>query len=469
VKVASISQLPLVAQPPSFCEYAAGECDQLFDSISRSEALFLYPNEPAIISATIEEAVQRLRMASASKRWLSWKDLATPGQIIFCVICKALRFTNFAVADVTTLNFNLLFEIGYAIGLGIPVVPLRDTSYIKDEKIFSELGLIDTLGYIDFENSTQLVDAILSRPRAGLVLPHTPAVNKERPLFIVKSPVQTEGMVRLMSGLKKSGLRFRSFDPRESARLSLHDAFKQAYSSMGVVVHLMAPCRRDALTHNSRCAFIAGMAMAANRQVLMLQETHVAQPIDYRDVIKSYTSPRAIPDLLIPFVRSVVEKLQEHRFVPTSLPLTPLEKIDLGDIAAENEILALRSYFVPTGQYNEAKRGHARLVIGRKGSGKTAIFYAIRSAYGRDRSQLVLDLKPEGHQFTKLREAILNELSPGFQQHVLTAFWNYLLLMEIAHKILSDEEPASYRDSYLREAYDGIKTSYGVHAASETE
>lgn len=369
----------------------------------------------------------------------------------------------------TTLNFNLLFEIGYAIGLGIPVLPLRDTSYAKDEKIFGELGLIDTLGYLDFENSTQLVTAILARGRPSLVLPQTPAVNKEQPLFVVKSPVQTDGMVRLMSSLKKSGLRFRTFDPRESARLSLHDAFKQAYSSMGVVVHLMGPHRRDALTHNSRCAFIAGMAMAASRQVLMLQETHVAQPIDYRDVVRSYDSPHAIPDLLIPFVRSVVEKLQEHRFVPSSLPLTPLEKIDLGDIAAENEILALRSYFVPTGQYNEAKRGHARLVVGRKGSGKTAIFYAIRAAYWQDRSHLVLDLKPEGHQFTKLREAILNELSPGLQQHVLTAFWNYLLLMEIAHKILHEEEQASYRDLHLRKAYEGVRSSYGDHAASETE
>lgn len=467
--MSTLSQLPLVAQPPSFCEYAAGQCDQLFDGIARSEAVFLYPNEPMIISATVEEAIKQLRMASTDKRWLSWRDLDVPGQIVFCTICKALRFTSFAVAEVTTLNFNLLFEIGYAIGLGTPVLPLRDTSYVKDEKVFGELGLIDTLGYLDFENSGQLVARIMSRGRPSLVLPQRPAVNKEQPLFVVKSPQQTEGMVRLMSSLKKSGLRFRAFDPRESARLSLHDAFKQAYSSMGVVLHLMAPDRRDALTHNSRCAFVAGIAMAAERNVLMLQETHVAQPIDYRDVIRSYDSPRAIPDLLTPFIRSVVGKLQEHRFVPSSLPLTPLEKIDLGDIAAENEILALRSYFVPTGQYNEAKRGHARLVIGRKGSGKTAIFYSVRAAYWQDRSHLVLDLKPEGHQLTKLREAILNELSPGMQLHVLTAFWNYLLLMEIAHRILHDEEQASYRDSHLRNAYEGVRTSYGGHAVSETE
>jgi hypothetical protein len=37
---------------------------------------------------------------------------------IFCQICKAQRFTRVAVVDVTTMNFNLLFEIGFALGLG---------------------------------------------------------------------------------------------------------------------------------------------------------------------------------------------------------------------------------------------------------------------------------------------------------------------------------------------------------------
>jgi nucleoside 2-deoxyribosyltransferase len=136
------SQLPLISEPPAFCEYATGPCDQSFADAQKSETLFLYPNDPQIIAATLEEACTKLRSATG-KPCATWKDLATRGQIVFCQICKALRHTSFVVADVTTLNFNLLFEIGYAIGLGIPVIPARDTSFIKDAKIFNELGLID--------------------------------------------------------------------------------------------------------------------------------------------------------------------------------------------------------------------------------------------------------------------------------------------------------------------------------------
>jgi hypothetical protein len=80
---------------------------------------------------------------------------------------------------------------------------------------------------------------------------------------------------------------------------------------------------------------------------------------------------------------------------------------------------------------------------------------------------LVLDLKPEGHQFTKLRETILQELSPGLRQHVLTAFWNYVLLMEIAHKIVKEEERYAYRDYRLKEAYEKVTEAYGGNGQLE--
>jgi len=114
-------------RPQAYCEYAGGPCDQTFGSPTRSRGVFLYPSNPSIIANTIEAAVQELGRVDRGNRWTSWKHFGIEGQIIFCEICKALRFTDLVIADVTTLNFNLLFEIGYALGLGLPVVPIRDT------------------------------------------------------------------------------------------------------------------------------------------------------------------------------------------------------------------------------------------------------------------------------------------------------------------------------------------------------
>ncbi|MBZ5624485.1 MAG: hypothetical protein LAQ69_38170 [Acidobacteriia bacterium] len=221
------------------------------------------------------------------------------------------------------------------------------------------------------------------------------------------------------------------------------------------------------MVNNARCALVAGLAMAQEKRVLMLQEGELRHPIDFRDVIKSYTNPSQVGEFVIPLIKEVVEELQESRFVATALPLNLIEKVDLGDLAAENEIKGLSSYFVPTGQYNEAKRGRAQLVVGRKGSGKTAIFYGVRSTYKPSRAHVVLDLKPEGHQFTKLREALLQHLTTGIQQHVLTAFWNYLLLMEIARKIVEEEGRLSYQQSDRRSSWLRLAELYGEDSKTE--
>ncbi len=425
-----------IIQPPDFCQYAGGACDQTFANLGSVTAFFLYPSQPEIIANTVAETIRQLQRVASGYNWLSWQELEITGQIIFWM------------------------------GLGLPVIPIRDTTFIQDQRIFDELGLLDTLGYVDFENSEELREKILRRLGTKPLSLQRPPVNREQPLYLIRSHIYTDGMVKLMSALKKSGLWFRTFDPKETPRLSLHDAFKQTSSSLGVVAHLVAAQRVGATTHNARCAFVAGLAMASQKRVLMLQEAAVTQPIDYRDVVRSYSNAASVPELIIPVIAAVVEQLQESRFVPVTLPLRPLEKIDLGDLAAENEIKGLRSYFVATAQYNEAKRGHARLVVGRKGTGKTAIFYGIRNAYKPSHSHLVLDLKPEGHQFTKLRESI-NELTPGLQEHVLTAFWNYVLLMEIAHKIVHADKAFSYRDPNVRRAYLDVEAAYGTEAVTE--
>jgi hypothetical protein len=199
----------------------------------------------------------------------------------------------------------------------------------------------------------------------------------------------------------------------------------------------------------------------------MLQEGNEQQPLDYRDVILTYTDPNQIQAALGSFIQPLYEAFQSTRFVPITLPLKPLETIDFGDVAAENEINALRSYFVPTAQYQDVRRGHARLVVGRKGAGKTAIFYGIRNAYWTSQNNLVLDLKPEGHQLTKLREAILKPLSQGMQEHVLTAFWNYLLLMELAFKILDSDGQVAFRDRERGRLYGEIRELYGPDSSAE--
>jgi hypothetical protein len=462
-----MSESSELRHPPLFCEYASGPCDQRFDGIPPIHGLVLYPAHPPTIAATIEAAVELLRSRSSSQKWLTWRDIQEAGSTIFCTICKHTRFADLVVADVTTLNFNLLFEIGFAIGLKVPVIPIRDTTFIQDKQVFEDFGLFDTLTYLDFQNSQVLYQRLSS-----LVLPATqnePTVSPghESTLYVLKDPIDSEGTIRLMATVRKSNLTVSYYDAHETPRLSLHEVRKRVATSRGIVAHLLSEQRQGHLAHNARCALAAGIAMASGKRVLLLQEGKTVSPIDYRDVVVSYDTPTQVPKLVEPLIIDLYRRIQTASLRSTTSSDYLLARLDLGDTVAENEVQGLRSYFVRTGQFVQARQGHARLVVGRKGTGKTAIFYALQDSLPSGYSNMVLALKPETSQFKLFREVILSHLSPALREHTMTAFWNYLLLCEITQRVLDQDYSWAQKDERRRIRFENLEQIYRSHSSSQ--
>ena len=164
-----------------------------------------------------------------------------------------MRFATALVADVTTLNFNLMFEIGFGIGLGQLVLPIRDTSYIRDQRMFEELGL-DTIGYIDFANDLDLAPGVFDALKKKALPPVKHGIIVHTPLYAMKSPIETRGQMQLMATIKKSSLRLRVYDALELPRLSLHDCCVEARTIPGVLIGFVDPNRKEASVHKKQCA-----------------------------------------------------------------------------------------------------------------------------------------------------------------------------------------------------------------------
>ena len=128
---------------------------------------------------------------------------------------------------------------------------------------------------------------------------------------------------------------------------------------------------------------------------------------------------------------------------------TQLEKISFGASAAENEFRELAGYYLDTDQFQRAMRGEVRLVVGRKGSGKTAVFAQVRDRTRQNAKNVVVDLRPDGYQLIKFKEMVLKYLGKGTLEHTITAFWEYLLLLEICHKVLQKDLHTHTRDRRL--------------------
>jgi hypothetical protein len=102
------------------------------------------------------------------------------------------------------------------------------------------------------------------------------------------------------------------------------------------------------------------------------------------------------------------------------------------------------------------------LAVGRKGSGKTALFIQLRDKIRRDKRNVVVDLRPEGYQLIKLKEDILAYLSEGSRQHLITAFWEYLILLEVAYKLLEKDQYTHRHNHEIRELYSELQATYKV-------
>ncbi len=418
---------------------------------------FAYPSEPNQIGETIESAIKKI---NEKTKWIkSWKALDICGAFIRKSIHQAIEDFDVIVADITKLNFNVTYEIGYAIGLGKPILLLRNNAINETEPKIRDVGIFDTIGYEEYTNSDDLY-RILSDIKAKPLKGDNLNINTRAPVYLLEQKYKTDDAIRITARIKKARYIYRSFDPTETPRLSAYDAINQVAQSFGVVVSLLSEENKESEIHNLRAAFITGLSFGMDKEICLLQHGDSPVPLDYRDFVNVYYVPDDVNKYIAEFAANIAEAFQTGKEIIQDRETTALQSLDLGASSAENEMRNLQAYYLRTDSYNKAIRGETQLVIGRKGSGKTAIFLQIRDKERSKGSNVVLDLKPEGYKLIKFKELILSYLKEGTFQHTIMAFWEYILLLEICHKILITDKKRHLFTTELFEPYRNLEKAY---------
>ena len=420
-----------------------------------------YPSSPREIGEAIRSTHAEIKRQHSLWSIQPWEANDIAGYCLIDPVLEKIKNSKILIADVTQLNFNVTYEIGYAIGLKKRVFLVRNRSIVTDQRLIREVGLFDTIGYVEYSNSIDLFKVIKDISSfAPMPLSDTP-LNKKVPVYIVTPREKTDAEIQIISRVKKAGgIFFRSFDPIENARLSVRTAIENVCPSIGIILPLLASNRSDAFPHNLRCAFVAGLAHALEKETLLLQAGGEPVPLDLRDYVKIFGSLDSINGMVADFVRRVTERLQEDDNFALSESSTPLEDLFLGQSAAENEMTSLRNYYLQTEEFNRVVKGNANVVAGRKGSGKTALFFQTRNYIRKDKRYIVLDLNPEGFQLQKFKDLVLKYLSQGTKEHTVTAFWEYLFLLELAYKLLEKDRNTYMHDHVIRNHYTKVSALY---------
>lgn len=417
-----------------------------------------YASSPQVIGEAIEPINKSLT------EYKTWSQMDVLGNSINQEIWDAIDNCDNFVGDISVLNHNVIYEIGYAIGKkkNILLTSNKAVNEASKEHI-KEIGIFDTLGYKEYQNSIEFRDILQNEVGQNRIKFESNLQDRtSTPIYLLEAKIKTDQVVRITSKIKKSALGYRSFDPVESTRLSPMDAISSVASSIAVVVSWLPESMSDSFNHNIRASFLAGLAHGMGKILYILQIYDSKTPIDLKESGYTCATSEQLDKLINILVVQVTKELQKSVPKITYQSKTILEEINLGASAAENEFKDLSSYYFKTDQYNRVLRGEARIVCGRKGSGKTALFSQVRNKLREDKKNIVIDLKPESYQLIKFKEEVLSLLQVGTYEHTLVAFWEYILLLEVCYKLLEKDQFVYMRDPRLMELYTRLQELYKV-------
>ena len=404
------------------------------------------------------DAIRKVNAVPQPIEYIPWQFNDVAGHPVVSPIFDKIDDSAFLVADITFINLNVIYEIAYCIGKKKRAFLVRSSKITGDRALAKDVGIFDTLGYweyTDFQELQKRLAADIDEKSMAFDL----ALDKRAPIYVVEPPLRGEAVTITISRIKKTGLQYRSYNPSEDPRLSALDAIKQVSSSSGIVSFLQPDQTDGAQLNNVRSMFVCGLAHGMGKPFLLLAQENHNVPMDVRDTVEYYRDENSIRDLVAKYAPKFISFLQDTEESQTKI-VTKLAALTVGDPTAENEMSTLQEYYLQTDTFSRSTRGEVNLVVGRKGAGKTALFIRLRDKIRSNKQNIVVDLKPEGFQLMKLKEEMLSYLAEGARHHLLIAFWEYLILLEVAYKLLEKDQNVHKFNHDLHDLYLDLKATY---------
>ena len=433
------------------CPYQQKPCASVHSGdIESLDMFFAYASEPQRRVDAIRGAIERIQDGSVlGYKIMDWTDLPIEGRVIFCTICEAIRNARCVATDVTGLNFNVLFELGFAIGAGKAIWPLVESS--EENRQYKTFDTLTTVGHSRYTNSKSIATKISKKkPWARRAHLPTPSLMASKPtraarqILYLRGTSDDEASLRIEEMLENSGLSVITDDPSEVEFQPISWYLTRLETCFAVLIELGGQTGRQGSLHIAKCALVAGVSVACGRRLLMLGEDVDRGPIDYRDLLQSYKNAAAAAAITKQWLAPLPGEIQKlDQMAQADITSTPnqavplIKKIQVGEYVAENELSDLAAYFVETAEFEDALTGTFKIFVGRKGTGKSAVTHMVADRIRENRSNLVRVIAPKGYELTQILK-LVSEFDLLTRNRFVEGLWKYLLSTEALIAIWDD-------------------------------
>lgn len=376
-----------------------------------------------------------------------WEDQDINGNIIIEKIKESIESSDFFICELSTFNWNVFFELGYAIGKNKPVkLFLRKNSENINE--YSKLKLLSDCGYACYETKKNLKDELNKKFDVNttssinsfakgcisdsdscqvLVISNS---NEDQATLEINAELENKKIPSVYNNIKEA-----NFRPKDWYTNNISNAY-------GVIINLSYVDEKNIYRENAEHSFLAGICEAIDKPIMFIGHNSIKKPMDYKEKFFVYRKEHDIKDGITAFVKHHVHpclaKIEAKKRETLREKETEVKAIQLAlNFIAEDEKNNLIEYFIENDFYKQAMTNDMRIMVGRKGVGKTALFIKLKNDLQSKSDRINVVLEPNKSDFRNNIELLSTEKSID---RILNTLWKIVILATICKEILGYSE-----------------------------
>lgn len=413
----------------------------------QTTAFFAYGSETPACGEFIEAAIKMINNSGHTVNIKSWKSLSIAGNFLISAILKEIENTDLFCCDITNLNENVLFELGFAIARNKPIWIIQDITISASFQRYKEFILLNNIGYINYTSSKNIYDGFIYQKQ---YLAKTPLIDtipfditgneEQKLLFYLKSQIDQNYNQHIISSIEQYKIPVLIDDSNENKISPLSWFLRNLYKIPAILIEFSAIDRSNHEIHNAKCSLIAGLALGLGKKYKFIASQPYPSAIDYQEHLTRFNNLEACEKAVTPFLNNLrnhaIELFSEKiDFSKYKRKDGILQKIKFGEMLAEHESNDIYEYYVNTANDDNLLKAEYNIIVGRKGSGKTAAFYYLNTKYSKDIRNQVVVIKPINFEIEGLIELIQGTSMEFGKSYIIESVWKFLVYTEILKSI----------------------------------
>jgi hypothetical protein len=371
---------------------------------------------------------------------------------LFCDICRKIRSCSIFLADISEFSLNVAFELGFAVGLGKPVVLLAGAiPWTVQPGLFKLIPNQFIRLYQRNDEVPSIIDDVSSHQPSILLellrgdFPEpscAPANYFHNRVILAYSDFINDCieehlvMYDLPTKVKLSNI-------EDTVALPLYECTSNVLTSASTVIALGHAHVSAYHQYSASLAFYAGVALASEKPFLLLVHDDTEEYFsDISGFSKAWVSDTELIQHIATWMDGVFELIESRMAAIRAAPgeKSAFYEFDIGSSSAETDYMP-ESCFVVSESIRQIMKGNCFLVIGRRGVGKSATIRHLRDHARQSADEVVIPFIPPYNLMEGLLDVVQKADLGKNPTYVFHSYWEEVFAYLGIAAVVSWEKP----------------------------